>query len=90
MMMLLVSRACGYTGDAHINIAAALEIIHTATLLHDDVIDKAVLRRGKPSVNKRWGDDVAILIADYLYANAFRLATHLHGQSIRTPAQAIP
>jgi len=74
MMMLLVSRACGYSGKAHINVAAALEIIHTATLLHDDVIDKAILRRGKPSVNARWGDDVAILIADYLYANAFRLA----------------
>ncbi len=74
MMLLLVARACGYSGKSHVNVAAALEIIHTATLLHDDVIDKAQLRRGKPSVNARWGDDVAILIADYLYANAFRLA----------------
>lgn len=74
MMLLLMSKACNYTGDNHVSVAAALEIIHTATLLHDDVIDKAVLRRGKPSVNAKWGDDVAILIADYLYANAFRLA----------------
>lgn len=74
MMLLLMSKACGYTGQNHVNVAAALEIIHTATLLHDDVIDKALLRRGKPSVNSKWGDDVAILIADYLYANAFRLA----------------
>jgi octaprenyl-diphosphate synthase len=74
IMLLLVSKACGFNGANHINVAAALEIIHTATLLHDDVIDKAELRRGRPSVNARWGDDVAILIADYLYANAFRLA----------------
>jgi len=74
MMLLLVARAAGYTGDSSVNVAAALEIIHTATLLHDDVIDKAAMRRGKASVNARWGDDVAILIADYLYANAFRLA----------------
>lgn len=74
MMLLLVARAAGYEGESHINVAAALEIIHTATLLHDDVIDKAALRRGKATVNARWGDDVAILIADYLYANAFRLA----------------
>lgn len=74
MMLLLVAKACDYAGTSHINVAAALEVIHTATLLHDDVIDKAVMRRGMPSVNARWGDDVAILIADYLYANAFRLA----------------
>lgn len=75
IMLLLIAKACGYNGNNHINVAAAIEIIHTATLIHDDVIDKAALRRGKPSVNARWGDDVAILIADYLYANAFRLAT---------------
>lgn len=74
IMLLLVAKAAGYSGQSHINVAAALEIIHTATLLHDDVIDKAELRRSQPSVNARWGDDVAILIADYLYANAFRLA----------------
>lgn len=74
MMHLLVAKSYGAITKDHINVAAALEIIHTATLLHDDVIDKAALRRGKPSVNAQWGDDVAILIADYLYANAFRLA----------------
>lgn len=74
MMHLLIAKATGYTGDKHISVAAALEIIHTATLVHDDVIDKASLRRGLPSVNAKWGDDVAILIADYLYTNAFQLA----------------
>lgn len=54
-------------------VAAALELIHTATLLHDDVIDRASTRRGRPTVNARWGDDVAILMADYLYATAFEL-----------------
>lgn len=75
MMLLLSAKACGYHGDAAIKVAAAMEIIHTATLLHDDVIDKALLRRGRASVNAKWGDDVAILIADYLYASAFRLAS---------------
>ena len=56
-----------------ISIAAAIELIHTATLLHDDVIDKASLRRGRPSVNARWGDDVAFLMADYLFSRAFDL-----------------
>lgn len=74
MMVILASQACGYQGSDHTKVAAALEMVHTATLLHDDVIDKAPLRRGKPTVNAKWGDDVAILIADFLYANAFTLA----------------
>ncbi len=59
--------------DNRVRVAAAAELIHTATLLHDDVIDKAPLRRGRPTVNARWGDDVAILMADYLYATAYDL-----------------
>lgn len=74
MVTILAARACGYQGTDHPKVAAALELVHTATLLHDDVIDKAPLRRGRPTVNARWGDDVAILVADYLYANAFNLA----------------
>jgi octaprenyl-diphosphate synthase len=70
----LAAKACGYEGGDHTKVAAALEMIHTATLLHDDVIDKAPLRRGMPTVNAKWGDDVAILIADYLYSHAFKLA----------------
>jgi octaprenyl-diphosphate synthase len=74
MLAILASRAFNYSGEDHTKVAAALELVHTATLLHDDVIDKAPLRRGKPTVNAKWGDDVAILIADYLYSNAFDLA----------------
>lgn len=74
MLAILSSRAFGYEGEEHTKVAAALELVHTATLLHDDVIDKAPMRRGRATVNAKWGDDVAILIADYLYANAFNLA----------------
>ncbi|MGI8907287.1 MAG: polyprenyl synthetase family protein [Candidatus Sumerlaeaceae bacterium] len=74
MLVLLASSACGYKGTDDAKVAAAIEMVHTATLLHDDVIDKAPLRRGRPTVNARWGDDVAILVADFLYARAFTLA----------------
>ncbi|MCX7020561.1 MAG: polyprenyl synthetase family protein [bacterium] len=74
ILTILASRACGYEGCEHTKVAASIELIHTATLLHDDVIDKAALRRRRATVNAKWGDDVAILIADYLYSNAFNLA----------------
>jgi octaprenyl-diphosphate synthase len=74
MLTILASRAFGYEGQHHTRLATALELVHCATLLHDDVIDKAPLRRGKPTVNSRWGDDVAILLADYLFSHAFNLA----------------
>lgn len=73
---MLASRAYGRTQAVSPQLAAAVELIHIATLLHDDVIDKAQIRRGRPSVNARWGDDVAILMADYLYAASFELALH--------------
>jgi len=72
----LAARAQEREHDAghRVAIAACVELIHTATLLHDDVIDKAPLRRGRQTVNAKWGDDVAILLADYFYASAFELA----------------
>jgi octaprenyl-diphosphate synthase len=60
--------------DHHVRLGAAIELFHLATLLHDDVIDKAPTRRGRPTVNAKWGDDAAILFADYLYATSFDLA----------------
>lgn len=68
------AQGCDLADVARIRIGASVELIHTATLLHDDVIDKAPLRRGRATVNARWGDDVAILMADYLYASSFDLA----------------
>jgi octaprenyl-diphosphate synthase len=76
VLNLLTTRAFHPRGEVSVHIAAAMELVHVATLLHDDVIDKAKVRRGKPSVNARWGEDVAILMADYLYASAFDLLLH--------------
>lgn len=75
-MVCLASRAFGFDPDTnrHTDLGASLELFHVATLLHDDVIDNAELRRGKPTVNRKWGNDVAILFADYLYASCFDLA----------------
>lgn len=76
-MVCLANRAFGgdpATQDDPVRVAAAVELFHTATLLHDDVIDKAPLRRGRPTVNARFGDEPAILFADYLYATSFDLA----------------
>jgi octaprenyl-diphosphate synthase len=74
ILAILAAKVFKYAGDDHTKVATALELVHSATLLHDDVIDKAPLRRGRPTVNARWGDDVAILIADFLFARAFSLA----------------
>ena len=74
MIMLLCARLCNYIGDKHIPLAGVVEFIHTATLLHDDVVDNAHLRRGNASANKVWGDGASILVGDYLLSKAFSLA----------------
>jgi octaprenyl-diphosphate synthase len=74
ILSILAAKAFKYAGEDHTKVATALELVHSATLLHDDVIDKAPLRRGRPTVNARWGEDVAILIADYFFSHAFGLA----------------
>ncbi len=70
ILVLLAARLCGYRGPRAVQIAAAAECLHTATLLHDDVIDGAETRRGRPSVNALWGDRAAILVGDFFYARA--------------------
>ena len=70
MLVLLAARLCGYRGPRAIQIAAAAECLHTATLLHDDVVDSAETRRGRPSVNALWGHRIAILVGDFFYASA--------------------
>jgi octaprenyl-diphosphate synthase len=69
-LLCLAAEMCGYTGPRRIQIAAALELIHTATLLHDDVVDLASVRRGKPAANVVWGNKRAVLAGDFLYARA--------------------
>lgn len=73
LVVLLVARACGYLGHHHINLAAVIEFIHTATLLHDDVVDDAVLRRGRKTANTVWGNEAAVLVGDFLYSKAFQM-----------------
>ena len=69
-LLLLSAELCGYTGPRRIHIAAAVELLHTATLLHDDVVDLSELRRGRPSANALWGNRRAVLVGDFFYARA--------------------
>ena len=71
---LLAAKFCGYDGRSSIQLGAVLELIHTATLLHDDVIDAADTRRGQPSSNRRWGNSMTVLAGDWLYMESFRIA----------------
>ena len=70
---LLTARACGYDGENHIKLAAITEFIHTATLLHDDVVDASDMRRGQHTANALWGNSASVLTGDYLYTRAFQL-----------------
>ncbi|HEY8147987.1 MAG TPA: polyprenyl synthetase family protein [Vicinamibacteria bacterium] len=73
-LLLLACRLCGYRGDRAIILASVVEFIHTATLLHDDIIDEATVRRGKRSVNSRWGNDITVLLGDFLYTKSMSMA----------------
>lgn len=76
VLLLLISRHFGYDGDQHINLAAIIEFIHTATLLHDDVVDASSLRRGQITANQRWGNEASVLVGDFLYSRAFQMMVH--------------
>jgi octaprenyl-diphosphate synthase len=71
---LLTAQLCGYQGNHHIRLATVLEFIHTATLIHDDIIDGATTRRGRTSANRRWGNSTTVLFGDYLFAKAMDMA----------------
>ncbi len=73
LLLLIAADLCGYRGDRHYPLSAVIEFIHTATLLHDDVIDHAQTRRGKPSANKVWGNSASVLVGDFLYSKSFKL-----------------
>src|SRR5690348_17813795 len=72
-LLLLAARACGYSGRDHHTLAAAIEMIHTATLLHDDVVDESKLRRGHETANAAFGNAAAVLVGDFLYSRAFQM-----------------
>ncbi|MEN8260538.1 MAG: octaprenyl diphosphate synthase [Pseudomonadota bacterium] len=73
MLLLLAAKALDYKGDKHLTLAAVIEFIHTATLLHDDVVDESERRRGKESVNAVWGNAASVLVGDYLYSRSFQM-----------------
>ena len=72
-LLLLVCGALGYTGIQRFNLAAVVEFIHTATLLHDDVVDESTLRRGRPTANESFGNPASVLVGDFLYSRAFQM-----------------
>ena len=73
MLTLAAARLCGYAGEHHVRLAATVEFIHTATLLHDDVVDESAQRRGRPTANLLWDNKSSILTGDYLFARSFQL-----------------
>ncbi|WP_413872739.1 polyprenyl synthetase family protein [Albidovulum sp.] len=75
MLTLAAARLLGYEGDHHIRLAATVEFIHTATLLHDDVVDESRQRRGRPTANLLWDNKSSVLVGDYLFARSFQLMT---------------
>ncbi|MEE8118721.1 MAG: octaprenyl diphosphate synthase [Gammaproteobacteria bacterium] len=82
MLVLLSAKACGYKGRRHINLAAIVEFIHTATLLHDDVVDASVMRRGRETVNAIWGNQASVLVGDFLYSRAFQMMVEVGSMRI--------
>jgi octaprenyl-diphosphate synthase len=92
MLTLATARLCGYQGDRHVALAAAVEFIHTATLLHDDVVDASDLRRGLATANAVWGNKPSVLVGDFLFSRAFQLMVEdgsLTGLDILSNASAI-
>jgi octaprenyl-diphosphate synthase len=74
LLMVLSARLCGYTGDYDKTFSTALEYLHTATLLHDDLVDEAAMRRGKPVAHATWGNSITVLVGDYLLARALSIS----------------
>lgn len=82
LLVLLSAKAFGYQGTAHIQLAAVIELLHTATLLHDDVVDHSELRRNQPTANHIWGDHASVLVGDYLYSRAFQLMVDVNTMAV--------
>ena len=81
-LVLLAARACEHAAQDHIAAAAIIEFIHTATLLHDDVIDESELRRGRETANAVWGNAASVLVGDYLYSRAFQMMVELQNMDV--------
>ena len=83
MLTLAAARLCGYGGPYHIHLAATVEFIHTATLLHDDVVDESTQRRGRPTANLLWDNTSSVLVGDYLFARSFQRMTETGSMRVR-------
>lgn len=89
MLLMLVARAFGYTGPRVATMGCVVEYIHTATLLHDDVVDDAKMRRGSQSANSKWSNEASVLVGDFLFAKSFSLmASDADGRILKTMSQA--
>ncbi len=89
MLLLLSAKACGYEGPRAIIHSCVVEYIHTATLLHDDVVDAAEVRRGNPSANAKWGNEASVLVGDFLFAKSFSMMSEdQDGRIMKTMAKA--
>lgn len=82
LLVLLTSKALGYQGEHHTKLAAIIEFLHTATLLHDDVVDTSDLRRGKATANAQWGNAPSVLVGDFLYSRAFQMMVDMQSMPI--------
>src|SRR3990167_1186489 len=82
MVLLLSARALAHRGQKHVELAAIIELIHTATLLHDDVVDSSTLRRGHKTAHTIWGNEASVLMGDFLYSRAFQIVVDMRHQTI--------
>jgi len=82
LLVVLAGRACGYRGDRHIEAAAFIEFIHTATLLHDDVVDGSSRRRGRKTANEVFGNQASVLVGDFVYSRAFQMMASIGSQRV--------
>src|SRR3990167_840374 len=84
LLLLLTAYACGYKEKRHIDLASVIELIHTATLLHDDVVDNAALRRGHQTTNAIWGNEASVLVGDFIYSRSFQIVVNLKNEKVLT------
>jgi octaprenyl-diphosphate synthase len=82
LIVVLAARACGYAGSSHIDAAAFIEFIHTATLLHDDVVDGSTKRRGRDTANTVYGNQTSVLVGDFVYSRAFQMMAAIGSQRV--------
>ena len=82
LIVVLAARACGYTGSSHIDASAFIEFIHTATLLHDDVVDGSSRRRGRDTANSVYGNQASVLVGDFVYSRAFQMMAAIGSQRV--------